>query len=211
MMASALIERELDRAPLPLRSGALVAVVGPSGAGKDTLIDGARDAFTAADDIMFVQRVVTRPTEAGGEAHRAMGCREFEAASAAGAFALAWEAHGLQYGIPVALDAHLADGHVAVVNGSRAALPLFAARYRNLVVVNVTARPDILARRLAVRGREGEQAILARLRRSQRPEFGSLMKDAVTIDNSGEIETGIGLLVEQIRKAVAFAAVAGSL
>lgn len=211
MMASALIERELDRAPLPLRSGALVAVVGPSGAGKDTLIDGARDAFTAADEILFVQRVVTRPAEDGGEAHRAMGRCEFEAASAAGAFALAWEAHGLKYGIPVALDAHLASGHVAVVNGSRAALPLFAARYRNLVVVNVTARPDILARRLAARGREGERAILARLRRSERPEFGPLMKDAVAIDNSGEVEAGIGLLVEQIRKAVAFAAVADAL
>lgn len=211
MMASALIERELDRARLPLRTGALVAVVGPSGAGKDTLIDGARAYFTDADDILFVRRVVTRPAGDGGEAHRSMDPGEFDAARQAGAFALSWEAHGLKYGLPVVLDAHLASGHVAVVNGSRAALPLFAERYRNLTVVNVTARPDILARRLAARGRESEEAILARLGRSERQDFAPLMRDAATIDNSGEVAAGVERLVEQIRKAMAFAAVAGSL
>lgn len=211
MMASALIERELDRPGLPLRSGALVAVVGPSGAGKDTLIAGARKCFTEADEILFVRRVVTRPPEKGGEPYLSMGAAEFESAREAGAFALSWEAHGLKYGIPVALDSHLARGHVAVVNGSRAALPFFAARYRNLAVVNVTARPEILAHRLAARGRESEQAILARLRRSERADFAPLMKDAVTIDNSGAVEVGVATFVEQIRKAVAFAAVADSL
>lgn len=211
MMASALIERELERARLPLRTGALVAVVGPSGAGKDTLIDGARAHFTEADDVMFVRRAVTRPAGNDGEAHRSMDRAEFDAAREDGAFALSWRAHGLNYGIPIALDAHLARGHVAVVNGSRAALPLFSERYTNLIVVNVTARPDILARRLAARGRESEQAILARLGRSERQDFAPLTRDAVTIDNSGDVATGVARLVEQIRKAVAFAAVAGSL
>ncbi|TIT46462.1 MAG: phosphonate metabolism protein/1,5-bisphosphokinase (PRPP-forming) PhnN, partial [Mesorhizobium sp.] len=37
-MVSALIERELSAETFPIRHGVFVAVVGPSGAGKDTVI-----------------------------------------------------------------------------------------------------------------------------------------------------------------------------
>ena len=44
--------------------GAVFAVVGPSGAGKDTLIEAARQA---RPDLVIVRRFITRPESAGGE------------------------------------------------------------------------------------------------------------------------------------------------
>jgi len=63
-MASALLEREQGSA-LPIRNGAFVAVVGPSGAGKDTLIAHARDALAGEPQVEFVRRVITRRSTSG--------------------------------------------------------------------------------------------------------------------------------------------------
>lgn len=211
MMASGLMERAMAHEVLPVRSGVLVAVVGPSGAGKDTLLKAARDAFTPADDVLFVRRTITRPEDGETEAHRALSVEAFRRDEAAGAFAVVWEAHGLSYGIPCEVDDHVASGHVAVLNGSRAALPLLAARYQNLHVVHVTARPEIRAERLAARGREDRAAILARLAREAEIAPDRCLERAVTIDNSGAVEDGVAALVAEIRKAIAIAAVSDAI
>ncbi len=46
----------------------ITAIVGPSGAGKDTLIRGA---LAARPDLRLIRRVITRPTEAGARISRA--------------------------------------------------------------------------------------------------------------------------------------------
>ena len=81
-------------------TGILVGVVGPSGAGKDTLLDAARAALSADPAFVFLRRVITRPADSGGEAHEPATRGAFLAARDEGAFALTWEAHGLFYGIP---------------------------------------------------------------------------------------------------------------
>ncbi len=81
-------------------AGMLIPVVGPSGAGKDTLIDAAR---LARPDIFFPVRVVTRPVSAGGEVFQAAGPDAFDSMANNGDFAFHWQAHGLSYGIPVAM------------------------------------------------------------------------------------------------------------
>ena len=198
-----------DHPALPVRRGVLVLVVGPSGAGKDTLIRAAMAAFTPPDGVLFVRRAITRPEDREGENHLPMTPAEFDAAEREGRFAVCWRAHGLSYGIPAAVDAHVGSGRVAVANGSRAALPLFAARYLNLAIVHVTARPDVLAARLAARGRESEPARLERMRRFADTGLARLPAGAVTIDNSGEAAASVALLLAEIRRAIALAGTSG--
>ena len=142
----------------------LIAVVGPSGAGKDTLMAGARAAIAHDARFRFVRRAITRPAEAGGEDHEALSEADFAARRAAGGFALAWEAHGLNYGIPRDIEEDMAARHVVIANLSRAVLPEAGARYP-LRVLNITAPMEVLAARLAARGRESTADIAARLAR----------------------------------------------
>lgn len=143
--------------------GRLILVVGPSGAGKDTLIDIARVRLAQRPDIHFARRLVTR--EAGaGEAHGTLSEAEF--AARRNRFALCWDAHGLSYALGEDVADWLRAGHTVIANGSRAALPVARARFAQVAVVHVTAPPDIRARRLAARGRESETDILERLARA---------------------------------------------
>ena len=92
----------------------LILIVGPSGAGKDTLLNGARDAL--ADDLRFrfVRRIITRPGDMGQEAHESATEQAFELRRQAGDFALTWRAHGLHYGIPAEISMDLARGRVVI-------------------------------------------------------------------------------------------------
>ena len=205
MMVSALIEREQATQPFPLRSGCFVAVVGPSGAGKDTLLDFARAELLNEREIHFVRRVVTRSAAAGGEDHDTLGQAEFDTASKEGAFAVSWHAHGLSDGLPAEIDRHMAAGMAVVGNLSRAALPQLRERYANVSVVLVTAEPEILADRLAARGRETRAQILDRLSRLS-GEAGRV-PGAIEIANNAKPDEAGRQLVGLIRKALAGAAV----
>jgi ribose 1,5-bisphosphokinase len=206
MMASAFLEREADRT-LPIRNGAFVAVVGPSGAGKDTLIAHARAALATEPKVEFVRRVITRPCDGETEDHDTLADGEFLEAEAEGAFALAWEAHGLRYGLPASIDRAIDNGYVTIANVSRGALPALRRRYANVAVVEVTADPEILAARLAGRGRESLGEILARLARTASCDTTG---PAVSLDNSGAKEIAGDRLVAIIRKAMAFADISGT-
>lgn len=138
----------------------IFAIVGPSGAGKDTLIRGV---LNARPDLRLVRRVITRPTDAGGEDFEGVPPEVFARRRAQGDFALTWQAHGLSYGLPVAEV--LGQGDV-LFNGSRAALPEAVRRFPDLHVILVTAPEIVLADRLAARGRETLDDIRARLSRA---------------------------------------------
>ena len=206
MMASALIENEMAGRQFPIRSGVFVAVVGPSGAGKDTIIRYAQ-ARTAdyGGDVEFVRRVITRPSDPASELHDSISLTAFERAEADGAFAVSWEAHGLRYGLPVHIDALLRSGGVAVANVSRGAVPALRERYLNVVIVNVTASPEKLAERLSERGRETRDEVLARLSRA--PVAERELAGATVIENDGVPAAAGERFLGVIRKAVAFAAV----
>lgn len=143
--------------------GRLFAVVGPSGAGKDTLIDAAR---AARPDLVVVRRVVTRPQSAGGEDFEGVTDAGFDARLRAGEFALWWKANGLRYGIPAATLALREAGRDVLFNGSRAALDQAAVRFPDLVVIRVTAPSQVLMERLLARGRETREEITARIARA---------------------------------------------
>jgi len=175
----------------------LVAVVGPSGAGKDTLMGLARARLAADPRFRFVQRAITRPAEAGGEAHRALDVAGFEAEREAGGFALWWRAHGLFYGIPRDIEDDLAARRVVVANLSRGVLADAAARYR-LRVLQVTAPAALLAARLAARGREAAGDIAARLAREAALPPGL---DIATVMNDATPEEGAARVVETLSRA----------
>ena len=206
-MVSALIERELTSAAFPLRGGVFIAVVGPSGAGKDTIIDYARERLNDDSGVEFVRRVITRPSDAGSEDHDTLADAAFDEAEKQGAFALSWPAHGLKYGLPASVDRTIADGRVAIANLSRGALPALRQRYANVAVVEITARHDILAERLSARGRESRGEVLARLARTAAVDRGA---DVITIDNSGAREEAGERFLEIVRKAIAHADLDGS-
>lgn len=174
----------------------LVLVVGPSGVGKDTLMDGAKAVLAGDPGVVFPRREITRPAEAGGENHVPIGEAEFAAREAAGGYALAWRAHGLAYGVSVDIDADLLEGRTVVVNVSRQVLAAARSRYRALRVVSITAEPQILAQRLRDRGREAEAEIASRLARAEPLEVAG--DDVVVVRNDRAPEEGVAQLLAAI-------------
>lgn len=176
-------------------SGMLVLVVGPSGVGKDSLIDGARAALADDARYLFARREITRPADAGGEDHIPVDAAAFAARRASGAYALAWEAHGLGYGVPAEVTEDLACGRAVIVNASRSVIADARAKFENVAVILVTAGADALRARLAVRGRESEADVEARLARSV--PFDAATADLV-VDNSATLEEGVARFLAAI-------------
>lgn len=180
-----------------MTGGTLIVVVGPSGAGKDTIIDYARTRLADRPEVMFVRRIVTRDPQAGGEDHESMEPAAFADADRRGEFAFTWRAHGLSYAFPAALDDHLKSGEVAVANGSRATLPQLAQRFPELLVINLTVSRANLASRLAARGRESQAEIESRLDRAE--QFGVDLPNAVTLSNDGPVGEAGEELVRRVK------------
>lgn len=145
--------------------GCFFFIVGPSGAGKDSLIDGAR-AHLSPHSFVFARRVITRPAGSPGEDHEACTEEEFLARTARHEFLITWQAHGLQYGLPASLKEQLAAGRHVIANGSRAMVAQLAEVVPSLVVVEVTAPIEVLAQRLSSRGRETAEDVAKRLTRA---------------------------------------------
>ncbi|NTF85612.1 phosphonate metabolism protein/1,5-bisphosphokinase (PRPP-forming) PhnN [Agrobacterium rhizogenes] len=181
-------------------AGIMVVVVGPSGAGKDTLMNLAARHFAGRSDIHFVRRVITRDGDAGNEDHRSVSDADFDAMEQDGAFAVSWEAHGLKYGIPSDVEGELANGHLVVANGSRSVLHRFQAAFPRLKVINITARREVLAERLIARGRESREDVLKRLERGSLTVQGSY--DVANIDNSGTLEEAGRVIVAELETLI---------
>ena len=170
--------------------GRLIYLIGPSGSGKDSLLDAAREPL-ADRGCRMVRRVITRSAEAVGEAAQGVSSQQFAELEAQGAFALSWHANGLAYGIPREIDDWLAAGQDVLVNGSRGHLPATRRRYPDLLVLLLTVDQAVLRQRLLARGRESVAEIEARLARNARFSERVLAghDPAVrVIDNSGSLE-----------------------
>lgn len=179
----------------------LVLTVGPSGAGKDTLLREARTALEGDPRFRFTRRVITRGEDQGAEDHEQAEPAEFEARRESGGFALWWRAHGLCYGIPADIAEDIEAGRVVVANVSRTCIGEAASRFP-VRVIEITAPTDLLARRLALRGREDAVDAARRLSRAVAvPD--SVQKE--TIVNDGTVEQGARKLIAALTRAASAA------
>lgn len=183
------------------KHGRLVLVVGPSGVGKDSVIDGAHAALAGRDDVVFPHRYVTRAPGLGGEAYIPVSETDFATMQARGDFALSWPAHGLHYGIPAAIDADLAAGRQVVINVSRAVIDAARRKYPGLLVVLVTASPEILRQRLTARGRETPAEIEERLSRAA--AFTLSGSDVAVLRNDGALTVSVTAFIALLETAPA--------
>jgi ribose 1,5-bisphosphokinase len=187
--------RYADGRPDAIGPGRLILVVGPSGAGKDTLIGGARAACADDPSVVFPRRTVTRDSTAA-EDHDTSSAEDFRHAVAAGKFALWWDAHGHSYGIPVLVDDDIRAARTVVCNVSRTIIRFARIRYASVTVVQVTAPPHVLATRLADRQRPSDGNLDARMGRL--PAGPDVQADVV-IHNTGRPEVGIRRMLNVIR------------
>lgn len=163
-------------------AGRLIGVVGPSGVGKDSVMVALA---RAEPRLGVVRRVITRPAAAGGEDFEGVTEAEFTVRKEAGAFVLHWQAHGLHYGVPATIRGELAAGRDLLVNLSRAVLREAAETFPGFLVLSLTASKEVLAQRLAGRGRESAEDIAKRLSRADFALPDGL--PVVTLSNDGAL------------------------
>lgn len=162
-------------------SGLWVLVFGPSGSGKDSVMEAARSLLAERSDIVFARRMVTRPVQAGSD-HDPVDANAFAQHVARAELAWYWEAHGFGYGISRRYDADVAAGKTVVVNGSRAHASSLTPDSK-VRTVEVSAPMHLLADRLARRGRDSSSAIADRLNRNQ--QFVRMAADFVVVNDAG--------------------------
>ncbi|RTE89945.1 phosphonate metabolism protein/1,5-bisphosphokinase (PRPP-forming) PhnN [Bradyrhizobium sp. LVM 105] len=175
--------------------GRLVLVVGPSGAGKDTLLRLAQAACADDPSVLFPRRIVTRASSPD-EDNIAISPDEFDRARDHGDFAVHWDAHGHSYALPREINDHIRAGRTVVANVSRTVIGALRQAYANVLVVAITAPPEVLARRLAARARQSDGNIAQRLTRSI--DDATAQAD-VTILNAGSAEDHSRELVRVVR------------
>ena len=180
-------------APDAIGPGRLILVVGPSGAGKDTLLGFAKAACAEDAKIVFPRRVVTREASSS-EDNIALTTDEFREALARGDFAMHWEAHGHSYGLPRAIDDDIRAGRSVVVNISRTVIEAARRAYANVVVIAITAPPEVLAERIQMRARSTDGNSGQRLSRTV-----DTAAPDVTILNVGRPEDHARRLVRAIK------------
>lgn len=174
--------------------GRLIAVVGPSGVGKDSVMRGIHEVLPQTH---LVRRVITRAPDLGGEVYDAVTVPQFQAMAENGAFVVHWGAHGLHYGIPVSVRYQLNKGTDCLANFSRKALLAGADAFAHFLVLNITATPETLASRLAARGRETPEDIAKRLAQADKSLPDGL--DVITLSNDGDLSQTVARAVTALQ------------
>lgn len=173
----------------------VIAVVGPSGVGKDSVMQ----ALDARDPGIYrMRRVITRPEGAGGEEFDRVSEETFRQMATDKAFALHWQAHGLFYGVPTSIDELRQHADAVLVNLSRSVLLPAQEVFGDLIVISLTATPEILAHRLSARGRESAPEQARRLARANVP-LPDAVRCVIEIDNSGPLDATVDAILARLQ------------
>jgi len=175
--------------------GTLFLVVGPSGVGKDSVMDGLKLALS--DTLIAPRRFITRPDGAGGEDHLTLTEGEFARFLACERFFLHWNAHGLRYGIASETRKLLEQGHSVMLNVSRSVISDAEAKWPRTAVISIRTSPEVLKARLSARGRETEDDIEERLERAG--AFKVQARDLLEVENSGSLDASVATVLSFIQ------------
>ena len=179
------------------RNQRLIYVVGPSGVGKDSVLNWLWIRLQVSPNpshmVTFARRSITRPLDStltqntSNEAHEPVTDTIFTNLLAAHAFGMYWEANDLRYGIRLTELIPLEKGHWVFVNGSRAYLEQAKLNYPGLTAIHIIASEGVLRNRLFARGREDSAAIEARLLRT-RQQLATIEPGDLTVMNEGTLD-----------------------
>ncbi len=148
----------------------LIVISGPSGVGKDTVIDRMRDRFREMFFAVTSTSRERRPGEIDGIHYNFLTRDQFSRMIMENEFIESAEVYGNFYGVPRApIRNALAQGRDAVVKVDTQGAQTFRRLAPGGIFIFI-APPSIdeLARRLRSRKTDGEQALARRLRTAQR-------------------------------------------
>lgn len=178
-------------------AGIFFAVVGASGAGKDAVLTASKSRLESTGDYYFPTRYITRPEDAGGEEHLSLSNTEFVQAVRDDRFSLWWMAHEMHYGLPDNVYEKLrADTHV-IANISRRTVGDAVNRFNRVEVIEISALPENINKRLLLRARETEAEIKVRQLREIDPQWSGDLP-VTTIKNDGVLGEAVDQFIASV-------------
>ena len=136
--------------------GYLFLVVGPSGAGKDTLID----YVTIKLPVIKVKRYITRLPNAF-EDFISVSVSDFNKMD----FFLKWGSYDKQYGISAEVLSGLKSDRHFIINVSRDVISEAKSKWAKTFVISLSVSKEVLVKRALERGRDSPEEIKKRLDR----------------------------------------------
>ena len=181
-----------------------MAIVGPSGAGKDTIMNAVHEVLKNNPEFLFVRRIITRKAginsfndhdetsqNIGNEDNIGVSLEKFFELSQKASFSLQWFAHGIHYGLPMGIVDEVHKGKIVIANVSRAELEHAKELFGKVYVIEINAPIGILKERLLGRKREKITDIEERLKRANIPIHLPEGSKYCYIDNSGNVKSAV--------------------
>ena len=176
----------------------LFVISGPSGVGKDTVIDRMRQRFP---ECFFAVTATTRPRrdqEVDGVHYRFLSAQEFAAREAAGDFLETANVYGKRYGVlrrPI--ETALAEGRDVVIKVDVQGAATLRRRVSN--AISIFLAPENMAEllnRLRYRKTEDPAALLRRFATASHELEAASTFDYLVFNESGHLEGTVGRLHE---------------
>lgn len=185
--------------PAPL----VVVISGPSGAGKDTVIEAALDLDPSLSKVATVKTRAPRPGEVEGIHHVFLTEEEFDRWIDEDAFLEHAEVYGHRSGVPrVAVDTLLAQGRTPILRTDiQGARMLKANLDRPLLIFITVPSIDQLERRMRSRGAESEDEIATRLAEAEAEMAEAEWFDVLIVNHNESHHQAARELVDIINEA----------
>lgn len=170
--------------------GTLYLIVGPTGSGKQALVDAV---LQSRPDIRRAPLIVSAPNNQNMCAVGAISPERFLDLMRRGAFALQWDCDGVRYGLTHESTRQLEDGQSLILCGDTLLIEKAREVYPTVRVIYITARMDILRRRLTSMAYGSDVEIDMHLAQSERMRPKD--REIVTVDTSDSIAAGAKALM----------------